>query len=325
VPRKTDDQFARQLADVLDEQAHVVSRQQALAMGLTDSAIKARLRAGLWQAGYPGTYVAHNGEIAYLTRVWSAVLYAGSGVLASFETAAYLHRLVDLPPSAVHVSVPSTRRVFGQRGLVVHLGNRVPAQEQLCSSPPRTNLEETVLDVAASKTRPDDVVAVVTNACQRRKTEASRLGAALAQRKRMPRRRLVQEVIAAVGEGVHSVLEWRYLHDVERPHGLPRAGRQMTRRRNGKREWVDVDYEEYGVIVELDGEAYHDRDQRSRDRARDRAAAVRGEFTLRYGWRDVTLGACEAAAEIADMLRARGWKGTLRPCRRCRSARFPAA
>ena len=41
---------------------------------------------------------------------------------------------------------------------------------------------------------------------------------------------------------------------------------------------------------------------------------VQGMDTLRYGWPDATEHRCRTAAEIAAVLRDRGWTGTLRPC-----------
>lgn len=311
-------QLYRTLDELLREQERVISRKQLLAAGVSYKYAVMRLHSGRWQPGFPGTYVTHNGDVSYLARVWSALLYAGEGAMVSHETAAFLHELVDRAPPDVHVTVPSTRRVDDQPGLVVHLSSRAPEQEQFLSIPPRTTVEETVLDIAAKKKRAEHVVGVLTNACQRRKTAPVRLRAALALRKKMPHRALIDETLVAIAEGVHSVLEWRYRRDVEQRHGLPKPTRQRPRRRDGKREFLDVGYEEYGVIVELDGEEYHDFKQRARDRARDRASAVRGEVTLRYTWRDIVLRPCEVAAEIAAVLRTRGWKGELRSCRRCR-------
>ncbi len=319
MPRRLDEDAERRLTVLLERQAMVVSRVQAHAAGLSDAVIRTRVEAGVWQRGYPGTFVAHNGEISCVTRVWSALLYAGEGALAGYETAAYLHGLVAVPPAVVHVTVPSTRRVAQQPGLRVHLNKRAGDQCEPGSAPARTSVEETVLDLMARTTRPDDVVAVLTNACRGRKTVSERLLAAMALRKKLRHRVLATEVLEAIGYGVHSVLEWRYLVDVERRHGLPRGSRQAGRRRAGRQEWIDVAYREHGLIVELDGEAFHAGEQRRLDRARDNAAAASGQVTLRYGWSDVTVTPCETARQVAAALRSRGWTGAFRECPRCRS------
>jgi very-short-patch-repair endonuclease len=107
------------------------------------------------------------------------------------------------------------------------------------------------------------------------------------------------------------LLELRYLRDVERPHRLP-AGR---RQRGVAGTWQDVWYEEFTTVVELDGRLGHAEAQGGwRDMARDNAAAVRSEVTLRYGWADVTTRPCEVAAQVAEVLRNRGWPRTPRKC-----------
>ena len=49
-------------------------------------------------------------------------------------------------------------------------------------------------------------------------------------------------------------------------------------------------------------------------RHRDNASIVNGIHTLRYNWADVTQRPCHVAAEVAAVLRQRGWRGTPRPC-----------
>jgi very-short-patch-repair endonuclease len=318
VPKTLDPKVERLLGEFFREQERVVSREQANSIGVSDGVISARLLAGVWQRGYPGTYIAHTGEPSYLTRVWSALLYAGSGALASHETAGYIDGIVPNPPRFVHVTVPTTRRVRRQSGLVIHLAFHAAAKAAVGARPPRTTKVDPVLDIASVARRPDDVVGILTTACQRGATTPDSLSVALARRRRMRNRALVSVVIEAIADGAHSVLEWRYMRDVERAHGLPKGKRQAPRRRKGGREWLDVCYEDFGLIVELDGERFHEGVQRRVDRARDNAATRRGEHTLRFGWVEVFSAPCETAAEVGEMLAALGWSGSLRKCPRCR-------
>ncbi|MGH3400387.1 MAG: hypothetical protein ACRDPO_37470, partial [Streptosporangiaceae bacterium] len=65
----------------------------------------------------------------------------------------------------------------------------------------------------------------------------------------------------------------------------------------------------YLVAVELDGRAAHPADRRWPDIHRDNAAASAGVITLRYGWLDVTRHPCRVAAQVAEVLRLRGYGG----------------
>jgi hypothetical protein len=137
------------------------------------------------------------------------------------------------------------------------------------------------------------------------------------------------EITAALGDvacGVHSGLEHRYLRDVERPHGLPRAIRQARVVRGRRTEYRDVLYEDYLVVVEVDGAAAHPAEDRWLAAHRDNAGAADGTITLRYSWADVTTRPCEVAAEIGAVLLRRGWPGALRRCgTECRIGGIPLA
>jgi len=114
-------------------------------------------------------------------------------------------------------------------------------------------------------------------------------------------------------------LEYRYVRDVERAHGLPRSRHQVRVVIDGRTVYRDAYYEEYQLAVELDGRLAHPDDERWRDSQRDNQARARGVETARYSWRDVYARACETALLQAQILQQRGWRGTPRPC----SARCP--
>jgi hypothetical protein len=109
-------------------------------------------------------------------------------------------------------------------------------------------------------------------------------------------------------------LEWRYIRGVERPHRLPRALRQAKSSAGERTRYLDNRYREFGVAVELDGQAAHPAEARWRDVHRDNASARLGIVTLRYGWADVTGDPCRVAVEIAQVLQLRGWTGRPWPC-----------
>jgi very-short-patch-repair endonuclease len=125
------------------------------------------------------------------------------------------------------------------------------------------------------------------------------------------------ELAAALGlgaDGVHSLLEFRYVNRVERPHELPVATRQFRVTRAGQHQYQDVTYQAYGVVVELDGRVAHPVEYRWRDIRRDNASNADDQRTLRYGWADVTEQPCWVAAQVGGLLSRRGWDGQLRRC-----------
>ena len=78
-------------------------------------------------------------------------------------------------------------------------------------------------------------------------------------RGRMRWRVQLDSALSDIADGVMSPLEHRYVRDAERAHGLPAARRQVLIIRGTRRQYLDNLYEELGIGVELDGQAYHPR------------------------------------------------------------------
>lgn len=313
MPREMPDAFRELLA----RQEGVISRTQALASGVTPALLRSMLRAGRWQRLHQGVYVVFTGEPGRPASLWAALLRAGRGAILSHSTAAEVDRLIPAPGghSAIHISVPGDRRVDAIRGTVLHRRSDISLIRHPTRLPPRTRIEETALDLALCAASLDDALGWLARACGSRQTTAAQLAAALARRPRAAWRRELASALAETGAGSHSLLELRYVRDVERPHGLPRGQRQVKTRRGQRTEYKDVLYQPFGVGVETDGAVSHPVQARWRDQQRDNAAAVSGVITLRYGWADVTQRPCAVAAQVAAVLRSRGWTGRGRPCR----------
>jgi len=302
------------LRDLADLQRGVITRRQAKSAGLSDDAIRARLGNGAWQRLHAGVYATSGGSPGRQATLWAAVLRSGPGAILSHHTAAELDRLVDRPAPLVHVTIPANRRVRRMPGIVLHIRLDPDLARHPTRLPPRTRIEETVLDLADGCDDSWDAIGWITAALGRRLTTASLLREALGQRPRFRWRARVTQVLTPDMAGIHSALEYGYARDVERPHGLPPGVRQARVRRGSVSEYRDVLYEEFALAVELDGRIAHPDDTLWRDIHRDNAAAARGVITLRYGYREVTTRPCQVAMEVAEALRLRGWRGRLRPC-----------
>lgn len=161
--------------------------------------------------------------------------------------------------------------------------------------------------------------AALTTTAFTRLTTPARLLAALGERPRVAHRKLITDLIADLRDGACSVLERGYLHRVERPHGLPRGRRQARSRATGASTDQDVRYERYGVIVELDGRAYHDGPRaRDDDARRDLAElATADRLTARVTYGLVFREQCRTAGWIAAILARQGWTGAVQRCPRC--------
>ncbi|TVZ01360.1 hypothetical protein EAS64_34400 [Trebonia kvetii] len=297
-------------------QAGVVARRQAIQAGMSKNGITSKVKSGRWRHIYSGVYATFTGPITRGARLWAVVLYAGRGAQLSYETAAEVLRLTDERSALIHVTIPAERRVRSVTGVVIHRSTTLETGWRFARGiPPHTWIEETITDLVDAAANFDDAVGWITAGFQRKLTGEARLKAVMAGRKKLRWRDLLEEVIPMAAAGTHSTLEYRYDRDVERAHGLPPARRQVPFvKADGSRGYRDRCYDQYGLVVELDGKRFHGGDYSHRDRRRDNDATVTTGATLRYGWDDVARTPCETAAQLFAALRARGYRGAVKPC-----------
>lgn len=293
---------------LLDAQSRVISRQQALLLGISRSQIARFIREQWFTPIARGIYLYRDTRPTYLQRAWAGYLIGGQ------ESA--LGGLSSLHLQGIG---PETETIT----LVVPLGDsrRLPYRYQLVRDGlGRLNHRRGTL----SKIRPEDAlideapavgletfIALTTEAIRARLTSAQRIEKVLKQRQRWWRRDELLSVLADL-QGIESNLEYVFRRDVERAHRLPVSQKQVRRGRSR----FDSYYEAYGVIVEIDGKLGH-LEGHFRDLRRDNEHSSSGLITLRYGSHDIRADPCAVAAQIAHTLQARGWSGSIIPCAAC--------
>lgn len=303
---------------LLASQDGVVSRAQALQAGLLPHDVRRLVRRRELATIHPGVYVAHTGPPTWVQRAWGAVLACASprGVagaeLGAALAGASAMRAADGPGRAgapegpIHVVVPRSRRVVPPAGVTVTRTFLVRDRVQWHLGPPRMRYDEAALDVALGAAGDLAAVGAVARAVQGRHTTAVRMQRALTARTRAPRRDFLDAVLCDVAEGTCSVLEHAFLTRVERPHGLPRADRQL---RAGTATGIVYRDAVLGErVIELDGRLWHDTaEQRDKDFERDLDAAVDGLDTVRLTWGQVVGRPCSTATKLSVLLERDGW------------------
>ncbi|WP_440713932.1 type IV toxin-antitoxin system AbiEi family antitoxin domain-containing protein [Gordonia sp. FQ] len=317
-PTPTDEPaYVTALAELLGRQEGVATRAQLLAAGVPSSYLRRKLRRGEWTARHHGVYVTHNGPLTWVQRAWAATLATAPSAL-SHECAI---RAAGGPIGAarddapIHLAVADHRHLPARDGMVVHYRGKLGARALLDAAPPRLRVEHAYLELAAEATDETTAIAHLTAAVQSRLTRADKLLAALESRPTLPRRAFLRSVLGDVAKGTCSVLEHAYLTGVERAHGLPEPVRQAPTG-TGRPGFRDLDYPEWGLIIELDGRLGHDDSvARTRDFERDLDAAVGARRrTVRLCYAQATTSACATAVKIGALLRQGGWPGTPAPC-----------
>ena len=301
----------RRLADL---QAGVLTVEQAAAFNVTPTVVDRLCREGWWQRLARGLLWLGDGTPPWLALAWAGVLVAGDDARLGGDAAAHLWQLHPDPPDVLDVLLPYPRNCTVRGPWRFHREQPGLRSSRTVGGPPRLTAADTVLDLTASADE-GTVVDVVTRAMVQRILTPSILRDALNDRQRHPNRALLEALLIDVAEGIESPLELRYLRQVERAHGLPEGDRQ--RYRGGLRHRTDVGYDEWALLVELDGRRGHEGMGRFRDYRRDNAFALRQLVTLRYGWFDVVNRPCEVARQVALVLQSRGWPGPFSRCRQC--------
>ncbi len=297
-------------------QGGVFSRQQALRADISADTLAANLTTRRWQRVYPGVFTLYTGPLPYDARVWSALLWAGVGAALCDSTALRDYGVTGLEDDTIlHVCVDHHRKVVEPPGLMLHRRRRLDSFVHPVRRPRTVRLEDAALHRASRLDALSEGLGLLSDVCQQRLTSPHRLRDSLAQLPKLESRKALWAVLDDIAVGAQSFLEISYLRDVERRHGPPPPDRQATGVSLGQRLWRDGEYDEWGVILELDGRLGHGwaADQ-SRDRRRDLVAAGHGRVTLRHGYDDVIDRACEAAALVARVWQNRGWTGSPVAC-----------
>jgi very-short-patch-repair endonuclease len=310
-----------QCHELLMTQGGALARGQDASSGISPDMMRSRVRSGRWQRLQRGVYAVYSGEPERETVLWAALLRAGPGATLSHQTAAERHGLIDEPSAVITITVPAGRHPAQVRipGVVIHRSDAILRTRHPTMLPPCTRVEDTVLDLIQGARTFEDGYAWICRAIGRRRTTADRIRQAMGTRKKMRWRGELEVALGDADGGALSVLEYRYVRRVERPHGLPVARRQARIMQRTGSKYLDNLYEEYAVCVELDGTAAHPAEEQWRDKRRDNASMVQGIVTLRFGFLDLGDRSCETAAAVAAVLRRNGWPGASRPCPRCAS------
>jgi hypothetical protein len=297
------------LSDLLADQDDVATREQLL-MVVSEAWLEWRVRSKRWQVVHPGVVVAHNGPLTRGQRQWADLLSCGDGAILAGLTAATADGLSGHEPERPQILVPHQRQVTDRPDLEVHSSTRLGLEHvHPARQPPRTRIARSLVD-GASWARTDNAARVILAAgVQQRLVAADDLILVALPVSNLKRRRLILGTAADVGGGSHSLPELDFL-ELCRRFGLPTPSRQVVRRDSeGRRRFLDVYWDEYGLVVEIDGMFHMAADQWWADMWRGNDHTVGLEGLLRYPSFAVRREARRVAQQAAAALRARGWDG----------------
>jgi very-short-patch-repair endonuclease len=253
------------------KQHGVVDLAQLRAAGLTRSGVRRRVAAGWLHWRHRGVYAVGHAGLTERGHWMAAVLAGGKGAVLSHRSAGAMWRLCH-DAQDPEITVPGSKR----RG--VHAGRLRPDEVVIFDGIPVTSVGRTLLDLAEILTV-EQLVPVIDNATNARRLGRTTMPSVIsAAGGRRGLKTLKEALLRTRPEDVltRSELERRALRLVGRPAPA------MNVRLHGYE--VDMLWRDAGLVVELDGSAYHDPE---RDTRKTNNLMARGWTVLRFTWRQV--------------------------------------
>ncbi len=253
-------------------------------MGFSPTEIRVRLANGTWLRLGRGVYAIGGTVDSWERRACVRVLESGDAAALSHEAAAYMHRLVDEPPTQTDVTVPHGR----VRRKTHRARNFTRADIKLQQGIPVTCVARTIVDLAGVLPR-ERLEDVLDRALLRGLTSIPSLRSYIASR-HLSRERgvgVLQRLLDDREGGIPETELERAFERVLQRFGLPMPNRQIpvaTRR-------VDFIYEEQRLWVEVNGRKDHGKKAVFEDdhvRHNEIALALADFLHLRFTWHQVT-------------------------------------
>ncbi len=230
-----------------------MSRRQLYAAGLTRAEVRANVRAGRWQRVGRHVIVVHTGPLALPTVLWAAQLSGGPRARLDGVSALVAAGLTGFEVTVHRVSVPRGARVFRDALVDVRQTRRWQPDDLFPGAgPARTRPEIAAVRGALWARSNRQAALLLTMTVQQGIVPADRIARALLQVKKAPRLRFVVDVVTDLVGGVRSMVELDFAAAC-RARGLPEPTRQAVRRGRDGRYYLDVLWEDFQVVVEIDG------------------------------------------------------------------------
>lgn len=307
------------LANLLYRQLNVITRGQALAVGLSRHALRHRLRlGGPWQSLLPGVYLAATGTPTIIQQEMAALLHGGHGSVITGLAALRPHYIRGPATELIDVLVPASRKRQDAAFVRLHRTSRMPKRVWQVGPLHYALPARAVADAARSLASLRDVRAVVADAVQRGKCSVPDLSEELEAGPNV-RSALFREALTDVAVGIRSAAEGD-LKDLLATSGLPMPLFNATILAKGTGEagdtfvaTPDAWWPEFGVAVEVDSREWHMSPQdHARTLERQRRMGKYGIIVLPFTPKQIRKQPAAVIAEIRQALESGRPPTTLR-------------
>lgn len=231
----------------------VVSRRLLRQLGVTRHHVRAQVAASRWRTHGHQTIAMNTGALTQEASWWRAIWEVGHRIAALDGVSALRAAgLKGYDESSVHVSVPHGCRPYQVTGVTTHQVADRAADDLLRVGVTRTRVPVAALHAADWAASDRQAALVLCMVVQQRLTTAERLSETLAAVMLSRRRAFVTRIVSDLSAGVQALGELDFA-GLCRARGLPEPTRQVVRITPRGRIYLDVEWEDIGLVVEVDG------------------------------------------------------------------------
>jgi hypothetical protein len=300
------------MSELLRRQGGVINRGQAEDCGMSESALRYRIRTGgPWQVLLPGVYASFTGTATSPQREVAAVLYAGPGSAITGPSALAWHRIRAPQTSIVNVLVPEPRRRRDVGFVRLNRTSKMPAvlfpRGEVCYVPPARAVADTVRGLRDIGT----IRAIVADGVQRGVIRVQQLADELADGPAQGSARL-RLVLEEVADGARSAAEAELRALVKRERLPDPLYNPQLYAGGAFIGSPDAWWPHAGVAVEVDSREWHlSPGDWERTLARHARMSAHGIVVLHFPPRRLRAEPRAVAAEIKSALAAGRSRGPL--------------
>lgn len=298
----------RRVERIAANQGGVVSRRDLYAAGITRGEVRANIRAGRWRRVYTQGIAIHTGPLTPEGSAWAAVIEGGPSAHLDGASSLIASGLEGFRMPRARVSVPRGARVRRNRRVDVRQTRRWDRDDVVGVGVPRSRPPVAAVRAGLWARSDKQAALLLTMAVQQRITSPEEIAIELMRVRRDRRRRLIQAVVLDLAGGVHSLGEREFTRECRR-RGLPEPTRQVLRRARNGTYYLDAVFEEWGVVVEVDGIQHAWAQNVVGDALRQNDVSLQNATVLRLPLLGLRVAADEFFAQIEQALRDHGWPG----------------
>lgn len=297
------------LTELAATQEQVVSRPQLYRLGVQRWQLRRRMQRKSWRAVGSRAVVLHAGPLTQAQRWWAALINTSGHAVLAGPTAAEAAGLKGYETEAIHVAVPKSARPLKQPGVVVHESRRLkPTDVHPGRRPPQVRAAVAVVQTAMWSPDRARACAVLAAAVQQRLVRVLELRTEMARVRRHRFRKLILLVLSDIAGGAHSLAEIDFAR-LCRVAGLPPPSRQVIRvDSTGRRRYLDVEWDAFGLVVEIDGMLHMQAARWMDDSFRGNDLSLGDRVLLRFPALALRLYPERVLAQVRQGLLNAGWE-----------------